>query len=72
MLRGFWLMRWRGLVIVGETRRGTRFEGDLLHFIYPGCTWNGWSYDEFLDLDEGDHEIKVPREEQLGFFMVCK
>ncbi len=37
--------------------------GDLFHFVYPGRTWQGWSYEELWNLGAGDHQIKVPRPE---------
>ena len=36
---------------------------DLFHFVYPGRTWQGWSYEELWNLGVGDHKIKVPRPE---------
>jgi hypothetical protein len=44
-----------------QTKGSTR--GDLSHIVYPGRTWQGWSYEELWDLGAGDHKIKVPRPE---------
>lgn len=35
--------------------------GDVFHLVYPGRTWEGWSYEELWNLGEGNHKIEVPR-----------
>jgi hypothetical protein len=49
------------MVVRIRTRGSTR--GDLFHLIYPGKTWQGWSYDELWNLGVGNHEVEVPRAE---------
>lgn len=49
-------------VIVRVRAKGAA-RGDLSHIIYPGRTWQGWSYEELWDLGSGDHTIKIPRPE---------
>jgi hypothetical protein len=50
-------------VIVRIRAKGGSTRGDLSHLVYPGRTWQGWSYEELWNLGPGDHNIEVPRPE---------
>lgn len=49
------------LIVRVRIRAKSATRGDLFHLVYPGRTWEGWSYEELWNLGAGDHKIEVPR-----------
>ena len=48
------------LVLVRVPAIGSRYDGDVIHFVRPGEEFSGVKYDRLLELGAGEHEVEMP------------